>query len=55
VQQAITAHGDQPRSSEMTLSPGVTITAGLRNAYINFGGLVAVVGLQWHTPENFER
>lgn len=55
VQHAVKENGDQPRSAEMEIAPGVTVTLGLRAVYLNFGGLVASVPVAHHAAAHSER
>lgn len=41
--QALEDHGDQAQSAERDIAPGLTLTIGLRNVYLNNDGDVAVL------------
>ena len=52
---AMKDNGDQPKSAEMEIVPGLTITLGVRAVYASFGGLVVSWHVSHHAPADFER
>ncbi len=40
---ALTAHGDQARTAEREIAPGLTVTVGIRGIYFNADGEVFAV------------
>lgn len=55
VKLAVKQNGDQPRSAEMEIAPGVSVTLGIRAVYFNFGGLVGSVTVAHHAAAHSER
>ena len=43
IQKMLTKLGDQPRSAEITIAPGLTVVLGIRHTYFNADGSIAVV------------
>lgn len=43
VQALILKMGDQPRSAEIDVAPGLTLTIGVRHTYINADGIIVTL------------